>query len=126
MPKHFWITNISNKDISLEDLGLTIKAHRSINLLDRRHYSLNTAQLTASAATGSLFKKRDKVVVRKIPPPIERRKLLEVDREAVIPTRRRSTNKVEEVYYEELDISDDTFAEQAADLVDENIKNGSK
>lgn len=114
----FWITNISNMNVSLSDLGLTVPARRSMNLLDSRHHSLSKELLLTSAESGSLYKKRNKIVVRKVPPVSEARQLLEVAYNAAVATRRRSAVKVEEVHYEELDVSDDEFAMNAADLVD--------
>lgn len=118
--EQFWVSNISNMNVSLSDLGLTIPAHKSVNLLDKRHYSFNKEDLILSATSGSLFKKKSKVVVRKIPPAIEAPKIPEVDHNAIVPSRRRSIIQIEKIQYEELDISDDTFAQQAADLIDQN------
>jgi hypothetical protein len=37
-----WIANISDRNVSLSDLGITIKAYSNINLLDKKNYLLNT------------------------------------------------------------------------------------
>jgi hypothetical protein len=118
--EQFWISNISNMNVSLTDLGLTIPAHKTVNLLDKRHYSFSKDELILSATSGSLFKKNSKLKVRKVPPIIERRQIIEVDFNAVVPSRRRSIVQIENIRYEELDLSDDLFAEQSADLTDEN------
>lgn len=116
----FLVSNISNMNVSLSDLGLTIPARKTVNLLDKRHYNFSEEELTISATSGSIFKKKAKVVVRKVPPVFETRQLVEVDRNAVVPSRRRSAVQIKEEHHEELEISDDTFAEQMADLTDQN------
>lgn len=115
----FWVTNVSDRDVSLSDLGLSISARRTVNLLDRRHYSFDRPTLIASKTNGSLYLKRDKIRVRKVPPVFERRQMLEIDYNAHVPTRRKSAVVIVDVHYDELDLSDDKFAEQAADLVDQ-------
>ena len=74
--KEFWITNISNKAISLADLGIHIYPFRSVNLLDSNHYRhITEKQLINSAKSGSLFVKSKYVVVRKVHPEHQRRQL---------------------------------------------------
>lgn len=120
--EQFWVTNISNMNVSLADLALSIPARKTVNLLDTRHYSFTKEQLEASHTNGSLFKKRSKIKKRKVPPIIETRQMLEVDFNAIVPSRRRSIVQIENIQYEELDLSDDIFAQQVADLTDENKK----
>lgn len=117
--KQFLVSNISDMNVSLSDLGLTIPARKTVNLLDKRHYSFTEEELTLSATSGSLFKKKAKVVVRKVPPIFETRQLVEVDHNAVVPSRRRSAVQITEERHEELEVSDDIFAEQMADLTDQ-------
>lgn len=117
--EQFWVSNISNMNVSLTDLGLTVPARRTVNLLDARHYNFNKEELILSATSGSLFKKKNKVVVRKIPPVVEAKKMLEVDFNAIVPSRRRSIVQIEHIRHEELELSDDIFAQQMADLTDE-------
>lgn len=116
--KPFWVTNISNRNVSLSDLGLTIPAGKTMNLLNTERYAFGITELIKSATSGSLFKKRDKIVVRKVPPTIEEKKIVEMDFNAAVPSRRRSVVEPVEVYHEELEISDESFAEQAAELLD--------
>ena len=120
-PSTLWISNISKKDVSVSDLDLTIKARSSINLLNKRNLNYSLTQIVQSLRTGSLYKNRDKLIVRKVEPEIEEQKIIAIDYNAVAPSRRRSAVKVEEVQYEELNISDEDFAQQASDLVDENL-----
>ena len=115
--KNFWITNISNMDVSLADLNLTIRAYSSINLLDNKHYHYTLEQLENSKSSGSLFKKRNKVYVRKVPPMFSKINLPVVE-DAFIPTRKKSLYEIKQEKYEELLVSDDEFAEENADLAD--------
>jgi len=119
---HFWISNISNIDVHLNDLGLIIKSRQHMNLLDARYHSYTVEELIASAKNGSLFRKKDKVVIRKLP-PVKEEKILEKDSTAwnpgiITPRPLRSAVKLEETYYEELDLTDDKYAEEASELTD--------
>jgi hypothetical protein len=114
----FWLTNISKKIVSLTDLGICIYPMRSINALDARHYSLTLEQLQVSATSGSIFKKRDKIVVRKVIPEDAINYSPPIQEDAVFPTRARSLVDVEKVEYEELDIKDEEFAEENADTAE--------
>lgn len=114
MKQVFWITNISNRNVSLTDLNLTIKAFSSVNLLDKKHYEYSPEQLQASATSGSLAKKRDKLVVRQFAPTIIKKNTA-FNRESMIPTRERSLYNIKEEHYEELAVSDEDFAKDNAD-----------
>jgi hypothetical protein len=113
----FWVTNISPMNVSLADLNLTIKAYSSINLLDVKHYSYNLAQLEKSVNSGSIFKKRDKIIVRKVAPEVLRANI-PFNRETFIPSRDRSIFSIKEEHYDELNVSDEDFAKDSADLLD--------
>lgn len=115
-PKTFWITNISNKNVSLGDLNMTVKAFATINLLDSKHYHYNEEQLKKSALNGSIYSKRDKIFVRKVPPTIEVAIMQSV--EANIPSRQRSIVEVKYETYEELNVSDEEWAAENADIVE--------
>lgn len=121
-PITFWLTNISNRNVSLADLNLTIKAFSSINLMDNRHYSYTIEQLKKSAESGSIYKKRDKVVVRKVPPEISKKTFIIINRDASIPNKARSLYSIKEERYEELEViedqkkSDEKFAAENADI----------
>ncbi len=120
----FWVSNISDKNCSLTDLGLTIPARKNVNLLDSRHYSLTREQLELSALSGSLYKKRDKLKVRQVSPP-----------ELLVKPGIHTTNMplhmaksgfrsavvVKDEKYEELDFtSEEKFAQ---DIVDDELNN---
>jgi len=120
----FWLTNVSNRNVSLSDLNLTVKAYSSINLLDNKHYQYTLDQLQKSVESGSVFKKRDKLVVRKIAPEILKANVPLI-RETYIPSRERSVFAIKEQNYEELrvenedqKISDENFARDNADLIE--------
>jgi hypothetical protein len=121
---HFWVTNFSNRNVTLSDLAVTLPAFRTLNLMDTKHYQYTMEQLEASAKSGSLFAKRDKIFVRKDQPDIpEGRSLnlmavenkMPINFQANIPSRERSTLIIKEEKYEELQISDEEFAAENAD-----------
>ena len=111
----------------LSDLRITVRAHKSMNLLSK-HYTFTEEQLRASEVSGSLFKKSALVKVRKIPPqPVKIEvKTLEKDRNWVPPPR--SAVEIREVRYEELDIIDineqensDEEMKQALEMLESEI-----
>jgi len=105
----FWITNLSPMNVTLADLAFNIKAFTSANLLDTRHHSYTLEQLIKSQESGSLFKKRDKIIVRKVSPepPVEIIKPITMD--TAIPSRSHSIIEIKEENYDELKISDDEY-----------------
>lgn len=99
--RSFWVTNFSKMNVCLRDLALTIPAGRSMNLLDEKHFHYTLEQLEASAKAGSLFKKRDKIIVRNDPPKIPVKPGVYLSKEPrYVPSR--SAIKIEEKVYEEL------------------------
>jgi len=125
----FWLTNISNMNVSLTDLNLTVKAYSCVNLLDAKHYYYTPEQLQKSAESGSIFKKRNKLVVRKISPEILQpinfqfgANSISVVHDAFIPSRERSVLTIKEENYEELNISDEQFADENAEIVELDTK----
>jgi len=115
--KQFWVTNISNRNVSLSDLNLTIKAFTSVNLLDNKHYSYNIKQLNDSVTGGSIYNKRNKIVVRLVAPEIMKMDM-PLLKETYVPSRERSIYSIKEEYYEELNISDEDFAKENADIIE--------
>lgn len=104
----FWITNISDRDVSLSDLNISIKSMTSVNLLDNKHYPhLSLEILRQSESSGSLFKKQDKLRHRKVPPPETKQEHIQAHLEAFIPTRQHSNVEIEYKTYEELNIVDE-------------------
>ncbi len=117
----FWITNICNRNVTLSDLAINIPAYRTVNLMDTKHYQYNLEQLQKSAHSGSLFKKRDKIAVRKVAPEIQKEGK-PINRQTAIPSRERSTLEIKEEKYEELQITDDEFANDNAELAEMDSK----
>lgn len=112
--KEFWVTNVSNKNVSLRDLALTIPVKRSVNLLSK-HYVYNINQLELSAASGSLYAKRDKLLVRQIAPEAPIPSGIQVSKvpRFIAQNMQRTKIIVEDVKYEELDIgSEEDFANE--------------
>jgi hypothetical protein len=107
----FWVSNISNMNVSVGDLFLTIHAYKNVNLLDKKHYSLTLEQLTASAESGSLFKKRDKLKVRKVQPEVFSTPKIQVSDLPLFLAQKklRSSIVLEEPRFEELEISEEEF-----------------
>ena len=117
MRKDFWVTNICKMDVSLRDLNLTIKSFCSVNLLDSKHYHYTLEQLEKSAEKGSLYNKRDRIVIRNVAPKIIKKEM-PVIMETSIPSRQRSIYEITQQNYEELNVSDEQFAEENADLAE--------
>lgn len=96
---------------------------RSINLLDKKHYNhLTEEQIMASKASGSLKAKERFVVVRKVAPQIQPTipYTFEFEQTTTIPSRPRSAITTERVHYEELNVSDDEYANENADIAEED------
>lgn len=106
--KSFWITNLTEKDISLSDLAFTIKARTSVNLLDSKHFSFTKKQLVDSYNNGSLNKriKQKFIVLRKFSPVTNLDQQILFKSNAVIPTRQRSIVEHTQEKFEEL-VSED-------------------
>jgi hypothetical protein len=122
--KEFWITNISKKAINLVDLGVYIYPRTSINLLDAKHYRhLTEEQVKQSATTGSLKAKSRFISVRQVAPIITQignTTLMDLERDTVFPSRPRSAIQTEKVHYDELNISDDEYANENAEIAEED------
>lgn len=116
--EEFWATNISNFNVSLRDLGLTIPSKKSVNLLDDRHYSLSKEQLELSATSGSLYAKRDKILIRQTEPeaPIKPGIMVSKMPRFVAQNMQRTKIIVEDIKYEELlSTSEEEFANDMTD-----------
>jgi len=114
-PAEFWISNVSERNVCLGDLRLTIPARKHMNLLDSRHFHFTWEQLQKSSESGSLYTKRSMVKVRKVPPPLPAVKSgLHVSTAPLFLTEHPELSQVviREEHYEELQISDEEFAEE--------------
>lgn len=109
----FWVSNISDRNVSLSDLALVIRARTHVNLLDSRHYHFTQEQLQLSADSGSLFKKNNLLKVRKLIPPDPIIKKLEISNETI--ERRTSVYsnlEIVEPQIDELNVSETEFIDQ--------------
>lgn len=113
----FWASNISNLNVSLRDLGITLPKNKVCNLLDDRHYSFTKEQLELSAASGSLYNKRDKILIRKVAPdaPTPSGILVTKMPRFIAQNMARTKIVVEEVKYEELSVSEEDFANEMSE-----------
>ena len=117
----FWVSNISNRNVTLSDLALNIPAFRTVNLLDKKHYKYTLEQLQKSEKHGSIFAKRDKIKVRLVAPEFSQPKIPFL-KDTSIPSRERSIMEIKEQHYEELEINEqqkkeEEYANENADLV---------
>lgn len=117
--KQIWVKNISDRDVSLTDLNLTIKSNKSINLLDSKRYHLTEEQINNSLKSGSLYKKSSKIKLLANPPNINK-SLMQIMPKTSIPTRARSGIPIIAPNYTELEISDDAFAEELAETAEQD------
>lgn len=118
MIKEYWITNISKFNVSLADLGITVPAYSSVNLLKKSNrYTIE--QIEASVKSGSISKKSDKIKIRNFAPDASELPLsiLTVSKQPRIANL-RSVVETKEDTYEELLFSDEKFAEEFADMID--------
>lgn len=117
----FWVSNVSDRNVTLRDLAISIKARSHVNLMDSRHYSYELEQLEKSAESGSLHAKRHLLRVRKVPPP-----------DSIVPGIYKSKKPMflannplmsrlvlEEPKYEEFQISETDFINELTDIDDE-------
>lgn len=125
----FWVSNISPMNVTLADLALNIKAFSTVNLLDKRHYRYTLEQLQKSQASGSIFKKRDKILVRNMPPPGPEKTKTPFAQSSFFPDRARSLYKMDDTEYDELKVSeedqkkqDELYAQENADLAEIDIQ----
>lgn len=118
--QEFWIVNISKRGVMLADLALSIPPGRSINLLDSKHFHYTLEQLITSAESGSIFAKQNKIKIRNVAPQVAVKPGIYVVNEPR-NTKPRSLVEIVEKHYEELDISDEKFAEESV-AIDEIVK----
>lgn len=124
LKRSFWIVNISKKDVSLGDLNLTIKSRQNIDLLGG-NYRLTEDQIIKSAINGSIYNKRDKIKVRKVP-PIEFKNHIQIDMDSFMPSRAKNINDHKTLEYDELKVLEDAnddnrLAESEIDILDSDL-----
>ena len=116
----FWVTNFSNRNVSLADLALTIPAFSTVNLLDKKHYYYTLEQLQKSQSSGSLFNKRDKIKMRYTAPPVINKEI-PILRDSFMPTKERSLFVIKEERYEELEISSEEYKKKDEEYVNQQM-----
>lgn len=127
--KDFWIINITNKVIIIGDLNLEIGPFKTLNLMDSKHFSYTYKMLEESKTNGSLYKKRN--VIKIITKPLEKKsnnilinyhtydkenKVWSFDTKGIMPSRKKSIYEITQEKYEELNVSDEDFAETNAEI----------
>lgn len=115
----FWVSNVSDRNVSLRDLAITIPARKNVNLLNSAHYSYTLEQLEKSALNGSLFAKSKLLKVRKAAPEILIKSGISISNmpRFIAKNTARTGIIVEEIKYEELNVSGDTTDEKFADEI---------
>ena len=86
-------------------------------------------QLLKSAKEGSIFKKGDKIFVRKVPPNTTIEPTIFIDQNSRLPFKERSLLVINDQKYDELHVDDVKYAAENADLAEMDqqplIKKGS-
>lgn len=109
----FWISNVTDLNVCLRDLAYTVPARAHKNLLDERHFRYTREELEASKESGSLFRKRDKIKVRAVPPPEPVPPGIYTSKVPLFMTQNPlwSQVRISEPKYEELEISPEEIAD---------------
>src|SRR3989304_7817424 len=108
----FFVINISDRNVCLSDLALTIPGGRWYDLLnDNFYYTIE--QLKASLKNGSLYEKRNKIKIGKGRPEVVELHKKELSKYPII-TRNRSAVKIDEPQFDDLIFSDDDYANEIA------------
>lgn len=112
----FWVANIrQDRDVALRDLRLTIRAGKTVNLLDDRHYHYTLEQLQKSAKSGSIFAKSRMIKVREGKPQNVPKMVREVVIPRILKPVRNKNIDVSIPNYEELDFVKKTEEELRAE-----------
>lgn len=107
----FWVCNISDRNVTLSDLRVSIPARKGINLLDSKHYKYSYEQLKLSMTSGSIYKKRDKIKIGKGPPQVVPVGQRTISKRPLV-RRSRTCVKIEEKteFDDEFSFSDEEYA----------------
>lgn len=119
-PESLWITNISKRLIDIPDLNIFVPPMSHINLLDKKHYNLTKEEILTSAKSGSISAKKASIIVRKTPPNTKPTFRIDLEDNPNIPSRQRSVVAIENISYEELNVSDDEYAAENADMAEQD------
>jgi hypothetical protein len=124
--EELWVTNASlEKDVSIGDLGVTIRRGQSINLLAKKNngksrYMFSREQIDASIKNGSIAK-NDLLKVRKVAPLFFSHRIDIIKKEDPITKTKlnRKATEIEAPEFPDLDFedgSDEEFALNQADM----------
>jgi hypothetical protein len=117
------VINITDRDSTLSDLNITIKAKSSVDLLDWKRYHLTEDQLNNSITSGSLYLKRNSILKRVVPPGEIFKNTANnyaLNLGSKIPSKHRSTVSIKYEKYDELDMSDEEYIKQTLDVLEES------
>lgn len=120
--EEFWIRNISNRNVCIGDLRLSIPPFVAINLFDTKRYRISKEDIQKSFISGSLSKKKDYII--KINNKLEsihnlNIKLSEIP---ILHKPRKNVVEVTQEIHDELLISDEDFAKENADFAEDDRK----
>lgn len=123
--KSFWVRNISKNAISINDLGLHLMPFQFANLLNNKAYPYLTPEIIKSSLNGgALGKFKDRIIICKVAPPnpdkLKTSPPIDVDLLSTPPTKIRSLLVHKEEHYEELQLSDEDYANENAELAEED------
>jgi len=118
--EELWVSNISNTDVSLSDLGITIQKYTTVDLFNFKKYPfLNKQLVIQSIQTGSISKRPNKLIIRLLPPEKKKIKNLPVsDKPLTGSLYQKNAVKVDKEVFEELDLPDEVYAEENADFAE--------
>lgn len=117
----FWISNINqHKDIGLLDLRLRVRAGKSLNLLDEKHYKYTIEQLRKSAESGSIKSRCNDIKVREAKPQAAPIMVQEIEKKPRMlrPIRNHGID-VGIPHYDELDFGNEDETKQAEEKMAE-------
>lgn len=114
----FWVCNITDQNVSLGDLRVTIPPRKGVNLLDSNHFSFTYEQLKQSAESGSIFRKQNKIKIGAGPPQENSEPEKTLSKFPIMRRKRTAVKIKEEVFEDDLFFTDEQYAEQMANEFD--------
>jgi len=102
--KEIWVTNLTSKDLLIDDLNVRLRARSSVNLLVK-NLRLTEELVVKSINNGSINKKSKFIAVRKEAPVFISKKI-EASKDPLLKPKHSIIEHIDE-NYQELDIIDD-------------------
>jgi hypothetical protein len=115
MVKQYWVINISNSDVFLDDLGILIPAGQHINLLSGR-YDITIDDVKYSEENGSIKNKSNRIKINHAKPNFGKKVVMEEYKKPI--PRRRFVVK-EKINEQEPDLLFDEAVERHAEKIAE-------